>query len=519
MSEQEREELKRTKVQHLKKKLKTGEEDIKKKAPVKLRRRRRSRKRQRVVLFVMLGILALAVLTTYVVLKDHYETYPGAMERETLRLMGRGSDYLAFRWEAARNIDEYKVYFKEYVRKDTRENPGSEEYDLTVDESWEERSTKGTEIMFDDLKEGTTYAIALRADSPSMEGSITRAKTFSTKKTQNLNITKKITKLTSSKPFKIAGNAQTQLKCESSNPEVAEVNEKTGEIVIKGPGVTDIMIEAEESAFYKADSGVTELTVLDSSPVRAGGARAYTIHHLSADNCEVVKEISGADGADIPQSFGYTGDKYIVAFGMGSPDRIISFDVEGDGKEVSVPQISLGHPNGFAYADENKTCYCVKGWSSRAVTYKPETGEYGTMNFSYGCSGIGYDRKEKKLYTSSRTVMASYNIADYSVANTTGVVSHSGSMATQDVGGHGGIMLRCLSPNGNKHGINYIDLYDMREGMYLGSFSCDLSEVEDAIVNKEGFLEILANNSGNPDYIWRTDINIETLAEGINYEN
>ena len=518
MSEQEREELQRTKVQHPKKKLKGGEEEVRKKSPAKLRRRSR-RKRQRVVLLVMLGILALAVLTTYVVLKDHYETYPGAMERETLRLMGRGSDYLAFRWEATRNINEYKVYFKEYVRKDPRANPGSEGDDLKVDETWEERSTKGTEIMFGDLKEGTMYAIALRADSPSMEGRITEAKTFSTKKTQNLNITKKITKLTASKPFKIESNVQTELKYTSSDTDVADVNEKTGEIVLKGPGITEIEVEAEETAHYKSDREVVELEVIESYPVKSGGARAYNIYHLSADNCEVVKEITGADGAEIPQSFAYTGDKYIVAFGMGSPNRIISFDVEGDGKDVSVPKIALGHPNGFAYSDVTGLCYCVKGWSSRAVTYNPETGEYGTMNFAYGCSGIGYDRKEKLLYTSSRTVMASYDEKDdYSVVNTAGVVSHSGSMATQDVGGHGGIMLRCLSPNGNKHGINYIDLYDMREGMYLGSFSCDLSEVEDAIVNKDGFLEILSNNSGSPNYIWRTNINIETLAEDINYE-
>ena len=518
MSEQEREEVKRTKVQNPLKKLKGGEEDVKKKAPLKLRRRR-SRKRQRVVLFVMLGILALAVLTAYVVLRDHYITYPGAVERDTITLMGRGSDYLAFRWKEARNIDEYKVYFKEYVKTDERDASGNMDKGLKVDDSWEEKITKGPEVMFNDLKEGTTYAIAVRANSTSIRGKLTKAKTFSTKKTQNLDIADKITKLTVSKPFKIEGNAQTDLKYESTNKKVAEINEKTGEITIKGPGVTDIKVEAEENAHYIADSGVVELEVLESHPVRAGGARAYNVSHLSADNCEVVKEITGAGGADIPQSFGYSGDKYIVAFGMGSPDRIISFDVDGDGKEVSVPKISLGHPNGFAYADANKTCYCVKGWSSRAVTYKPETDEYGTMNFSYGCSGIGYDRKEKKLYTSSRTIMASYNIDDYSVANTTGVVRHSGSMATQDVGGHAGIMLRCLSPNGNKHGTNYIDMYDMREGMYLGSFSCDLSEVEDVIVNEDGFMEILANNSGSPDYIWRTGINIETLAEGINYDN
>ena len=88
-------------------------------------------------------------------------------------------------------------------------------------------------------------------------------------------------------------------------------------------------------------------------------------------------------------------------------------------------------------------------------------------------------------------------------------------MATQDIGGHAGIMLRCLSPNGRKHGINYIDLYDMRNGTYLGSLSCDLSAVESAIVDDEGYLEILANNTKGVDYIWKTDLNIETLAEGL----
>jgi hypothetical protein len=74
--------------------------------------------------------------------------------------------------------------------------------------------------------------------------------------------------------------------------------------------------------------------------------------------------------------------------------------------------------------------------------------------------------------------------------------------------------MRCLSGS-SKHGINYIDLYDMRKGTYLGSFSCDLSEVESAIVDKDGFLEILANNTSGTDYIWKTQINMDTLSEGI----
>jgi hypothetical protein len=75
-------------------------------------------------------------------------------------------------------------------------------------------------------------------------------------------------------------------------------------------------------------------------------------------------------------------------------------------------------------------------------------------------------------------------------------------------------MLRCLSGS-SKHGTNYIDIYDMKHGKYLGSFSCDLSEVESCIVDDEGFLEILANNTSGTDYIWKTDINIETLGAGL----
>ena len=111
--------------------------------------------------------------------------------------------------------------------------------------------------------------------------------------------------------------------------------------------------------------------------------------------------------------------------------------------------------------------------------------------------------------------MAAYDISKgYKTVNTTGVVKHSGHTYTQDCGGYAGIMMRVLSGS-NKHGTNYIDLYDMKNGAYLGSLSCDLSEVESCIVNKDGFLEILANNKSKTDYIWRTDINIETIGEGL----
>lgn len=506
-----------TKLHAIRKHLKERHGDLKRRPPSRLKQRimRKSRKKQKRQFFVILGIYLFACLVAFVLIYEHYHLYPGLVDRDSIRATERGTDYIDVSWDKTRNTKDYKIYVREHRRSLTEDNDER----VTVDDSWDEYTATGESFKIDKLKEGTSYSFAIRADSEYREGLSTQMRNFKTKSNQTIRTIGKVTKLTASKPFKIKAEAETALKFESSDENVAKIDNATGEIVLTGAGTAEITVIAEATDQFEEDKTKVELKVLDSKPVKAGGARAHTIYHLDSDNCDVVKTVTGANGHVIPQAFGYSGDKYWIAYGMSGQGRIVTYPVDGEGeqgKEVIAPKIALSHPNGFTYADENKTCYSVRGWSSRAVTYNTETGEFGTMNFRYGCSGIGYDRKEKKMYTSSRTLMASYDITDgFSVANTCGVVKHSGSMATQDIGGHAGIMLRCLSPNGRKHGINYIDLYDMRNGTYLGSFSCDLSEVESAIVDNEGYLEILANNTKGVDYIWKTDLNIETLAEGL----
>ena len=99
---------------------------------------------------------------------------------------------------------------------------------------------------------------------------------------------------------------------------------------------------------------------------------------------------------------------------------------------------------------------------------------------------------------------------NFSTLHSCGVVSHSGSVYTQDCGGDSGIMFHCLSGS-SKHGVNYIDIYNMYQGTYLGTLRCDLSEVESCIVDEDGYLEILANNSTKEDYIWKTPLNVNDL--------
>ena len=495
----------------------------KKREPESRKLRRRPPDLHRWIRFFSIASILLVVMLvlTFVTALNHYNTYPGKVKRDSISSPGRGSDYIIVSWDEARNADVYKVWYREDVPEEAAEDGAAsdeeeeEEEELVIDDSWTELETDVPEITVGDLKKNASYSFVVRADSKEKEGTLTGPRSFRTKRTQEIKGGRMITKFTFSEPFSMNLSAETDLMYETADPEVAVVDPETNKIKITGAGETEITATARSSSKFESASKTVSLRVIDSYPVSAGGASAHVIYHLSPDNCEVAKSITGAGGAVIPQGLAYTGDKYIVVYGMGSPNRVISFDVDGDGKEVSVPKVSMGHPNGFAYADENGLCYCAKGWTSKVYTYEPTSDSYGTQNLAYGCSGIGYDRKEKLLYTCSRTAMVAYDMADgFSVKYSCGVVKHSGKTYTQDCGGHAGIMLRCLSGS-SKHGTNYIDIYDMKNGRYLGTISCDLSEVESCIVNKDGFLEILANNSSSVDYIWKTDLNIETLGEGL----
>lgn len=462
------------------------------------------------------SVLVMAIITlAAVVAAGHYRLYPGRVDRDTVSAPEKGSDYIILTWDGTHNTDIYKVWCRETVPEEETAEDGEEIKAVEPDESWKEYETVGPEIKIDGLSEDTSYSFIVRADNERMKGKATEPRSFTTKKSQTIEVSEKITKLTCSEPFDLNVSAETDLIIESADPKVAEVDPETNKIKLTGEGDTKLTVRARANAEYDSTKEVVDLKVIEAEPVSAGGAGARIIYHLDADNCEVVKKITGAGGAVVPQGLGYTGDKYIVMYGMGSPNRVVTFDVDGDGKSVSVPTVSMGHPNGFTYADEKGLCYVAKGWTSKAYTYEPSTDSYGSVNLSYGFSGIGYDRKEKLLYTCSRTAMVAYDISDgYSVKHRCGVVKHSGSLYTQDCGGHAGIMFRVLSGS-NKHGTNYIDLYDMINGRYLGTISCDLSEVESCIVDKDGFLEILANNSSNTDYIWKTDLNIDTMGEGL----
>ena len=462
----------------------------------------RQKRRQVRVGLVLLAFMIL--LTAAVIYKDYHER-PGILERSTLKTTEAGTDTLTIEWKGTRNTDSYTVYYKA-----EGESPLGWRR-VTVEN---QKGSKDS-VTLKNLEEGTRYGIIVRADNDERTGFSTKEKFFSTRRNQQIEGKTHFTKLTCSKDFDLGMKAETKLSYESDNEDVIKVDKK-GKAAIEGSGTAKITVTAKETKEYLGASFETEVEVISTSPVNAGGAGAHIIYSLGEGDCEAVKYITGAGSVDIPQSFAYTGDQYIVAYGMHDAQRIITFDKDGDGKSVSVPSVALGHPNGFCYDSVNKTCYCVKGWSGRAVTYKPETGEYGVVTFPAGASGIGYDRKEDLIYTCSRTLMAAYRVGDDGITteHRCGVVKHSGHTYTQDCGGHAGIMMRVLSSS-NRHGTNYIDLYDMLHGQYLGTISCNLSEVESATVDDDGYMLLLSNYTSSTDIIWKTPINIEDIGEGL----
>ena len=523
------------------------------------RRRGKNKKQLRKIVRIEAAFLAVLVIALGIFLYKDYHERPGFLERESITAVERTTDTIVLEWDKVRNTDTYNLYYKPKDDKNADWTKVSEESDeietLTVpapnEEEEQEGQTEAVEMQpaeegekpaltepaeaeepepaeaaeepaeaaedseetvervrmeVSGLDEGTTYGFVIRADSEERDGFSTKVKYFNTKASQEVKSPDKIIKLRGSKDFDLGAEASTPITYKSSNKEVLTVDKETGTITIKGSGKATITAIAEETESYVGAKKKTEITVLNSTPVDAGGASAYVIMDLDAENCTVVKAVTGSGSIHVPQGIGYSGDNYYIAYGDSSRQRIITFAAEGDDKYISTPGINLGHPNGFCYSDETGLCYSVRGWSGRCVTYSPESGVYSSFMLSHGCSGIGYDREEKVFYTSSRTAMRMLSgDGNFATLHSCGTVSHSGKVYTQDCGGGSGIMFHCISGS-NKHGTNYIDIYNMYEGTYLGSLRCDLSEVESCFVDDEGFLEILANNSSREDYIWKTPI-------------
>lgn len=488
-----------------------------------------------IVLVVMLLCLGLSVYR-------FLSIRPGWVDESTIEATERTATEIEIEWAEARNAKSYQVSFVEQIPAEeskssetdsnnsngqTNSNDKKESTDKTNSndktESSDETNSKNksdsdiepiiveTEELnarAQNLKEGTEYQVEIKAyTEDGVEGIPSRPTKFCTKKRQNLEGATSFFKLTSSKNFEVANGAMTKLACKSSNTKVATVDDK-GVVDIKGSGSATITVQAEETDDYLPAKKTVKLTVIPSLERNAGGAAFGVVHSIGPSDVKTVMRVY-CDGRT-PQSLAFTGKKYIIAFGDWGSQRIVSYNKEGSGRSVAVPSHNLGHPNGFTYCNKTELCYSVRGKTTQIDTYNPSNGAFGTTRMPYQAAGICYDRVDKVIYTTSQTGIRVYSgdgrfIQKKLIYN----IKHPMFIYTQDSCGHAGFVFRCISGS-NKHAQNYIDMYRVSDSKYLGSIRVNgLGELESAIVDNEGYLELLVNSG--TDYIYRTNIRVEDL--------
>lgn len=423
---------------------------------------------------------------------------PGWVDASTIKAVERKATVIEIEWEEARNAESYEVGFEELGKSD--EDNAVEEPIIIKTEELKARATG--------LKEGTEYKVTIKAyTKDGVEGISSKSKAFYTKKRQKLIGRTSFIKLTSSKNFNIAKGAKTETTCKSSNTKVATVTNK-GEVDIKGAGTTTLTVRAKSTEDYLSARKKVKLTVIQSLERNAAGAVFGIVYSIGPSDVKTVMQVY-CDGRT-PQSLAFTGKKYIVAFGDWGSQRIVSYNKDGSGRSVTVPSHNLGHPNGFTYCNRTGLCYSVRGRTTQIDTYNPSNGAFGTTRMPYQAAGICYDRVDKVIYTTSQTGIRVYS-GDGSFIQKKLIydINHPMFIYTQDSCGHAGFVFRCISGS-NKHAQNYIDMYRVSDSKYLGSIRVSgLGEIESAIVDNEGYLELMFNSRA--DYIYKTNIRVEDL--------
>ena len=251
---------------------------------------------KKVLKFELYLFCAFFLIATLVIYKD-YNSRPGLVNADTLQISDRTTDAVSLKWKPVRNVDKYIVSYKP--------SDSAEWTDIEV-------SGDKHNVEINELEEGKEYLFELKADSTEKKGHTSDKVSASTKKHQNIQGKTKQMKLANSK-VDLNLDSETDVKIESKDENVIKVkDDQTIEVV--NPGTVTVTATAEENDEFVEDSIEVELEVLDSVYEETSDASIHTIYKLDNSNCEVVKTVTGTKSADVPQSFGFTGDDYIIAY-------------------------------------------------------------------------------------------------------------------------------------------------------------------------------------------------------------
>ena len=429
----------------------------------------------KILLIIFVVVLAAAVITVY---RD-YQARPGFLEE--VWIAERGADHITVEWKKVRNVNKYVVTYD----GKTIEVPG-----------------KNKGVIVKGLRENTDYEFSVRADSKKRQGFEAITVKGRTKKATHIQAEADQVKF-ANWPSDLHLSAETAV---TILPGDGYTVNDDGKIIFTKSGTVKVKAKTEETAVYGSAEKEIPVNVLDTVNVKASGAKPHIFYKLDQSNCETVMTVKGTSDAKIPQSFTYVDGKYLVIYVTGEIQRIITY---GDKRKVYEPESDLGHANGLTLADGR--CYSVRGNSRTCTVFDPPNSNFGYFELKRSASGIAYDETNGMFYTSQVGTQTAYD-SSFNEVNHFGRIKRKGKSYCQDCGAYGGIMMHLVS--GDKFiYTNYIDFYDMLNGKYLGSIECELSELESIIVDDEGFIELLCNDKGLKDRIWKTPVNIKKICD------
>lgn len=246
-----------------------------------------------------------------------------------------------------------------------------------------------------------------------------------------------------------------------------------------------------------------------SNPTKGGKVRI--VYTFTSKNCRKLFAVKGYGGVTTPQGLAYTGKRYYVLFGNNAGQRIVTYSSKGKRLKATRFAFAIGHPNGMTWDPYTGLCYIFKGHQKRIYTWDPKTGKFGKSKTPYNASGGAYDASTGMIYASSLPCMYTYGSdGEFRLDAAFGRCRRSFQHSAQDCGAGGGFLFHAVS-GANYRTANYLDVYRISDRKYLGSIKVTLGEIESAVVNRNGYVELLINHSSTVDYIWRTPLNINDL--------
>ena len=257
-------------------------------------------------------------------------------------------------------------------------------------------------------------------------------------------------------------------------------------------------------------SGKSDLAKsLLSSPT--SGGRARVVYTFSKSNCKKLFAIKGHSAAKVPQGFTFTGSEYYILYGMSAGQAVVTYSAGGKRLRASKFAFGIGHPNGITYDPVTRMCYVFKGNTKRIYTWNPATNKFGKASTPYSSSGVGYDNVSNLLYATSKTGIRAYSAdGSFSHQKLFPRCNHGFYHYIQDCGAGEGFVFHGISGKKKKK-VNYVDIYRVADGAYLGSIKLTIGEYESAVVGNDGYLQLLINTDGKTDYVWKTPLNVREL--------